>query len=1125
MLVDESPHLVQLGTLNLAVEAGPSKKATQRWLVLDLETLHSFQLSESCREQVEALNNLIANPGINLHLVYSHGGDEVIIRVSVLPSDAPGSTWKRPGDRNGKRRSQLPKLFHNLKDGWNGGGEWLHARTAEDKQRINELYAEIPSPPDPFFDDSSITCASDREAYYRLMELDEPRGIKTIMYKYQFMETAPKALVDPIFTPLNESGREGKYFINFINWDIQRHPSQYELPRGGILCEQMGVGKTLMCLALITATLHQPVRPPRVTLDDVSPLTSHTLNTYPFKRYVEAREALGVDLAMPRLPTLVDLCSNILIANDHSALRAEYAPTTLVSRLKEPTFFYETPLEEDCVRGAKRKYLSSFTRTTELVHTTLVVVPRILMGQWKDEIKKHITEGTLSVLIVTSKILPTIDEMRKHDVVLIDVNRFGQEESIRRARLEMEPSEFLKARWKRIILDEGHVAGDSSPTNAMRLAMAMSVERRWVVSGTPSKILQQGGEAELASTLPHVPPEASDDLEWSPRELNDVARLGSMMGGFLAVEPFASEKVFSERVTSAIRGRNGPKLGAIWRLKYLMSELMVKHEPRIIDAEARLPDSKLTIELLRFDPMQKITYNVLAALVASNVYLTNFEDQDYFLHPKNVKSLNTVVRNLHLATFWYSARHMGVAKSLERTQFQLENNQNLSEQARNALKEVVAHFEIALSHPGWTEWMEHAVSAAYNVYADVPLAVREDWSDSTSFNPNLIAADSLKALRNLNRPGVSMTRLQIAGESHRAHKAVAAQAEDEQDDKPAKSKKPTSSSKKGAAHAPRDEATQSAAHGPTAVPKEIMSKRKSPKKSNVDDNLLLLQLEEAEMNADRDANLDDLPMPMPPVIRTQSRSTKLNFVINEVLKSPTDKFVIFGDVYELAHLTEALDLVDVESCFVGTAVSVVGREEALRKFQEPAVRVCLLDLKVGARGLNLVAANRLILLAPVWSLDIQAQAIKRIHRIGQTRGTWVQILVMQGTFEEEIAKRSSSIRTEKDEKIYSRAMIENPRFVYLDHEGDISFPVRFTPDVQTQAGGQGRARATSPDVITPDSALPITPVGRRLDTVRLSTSPSPRNASGKHAPPILKRKAGGSEGDNGGKKKSRVAFV
>lgn len=76
---------------------------------------------------------------------------------------------------------------------------------------------------------------------------------------------------------------------------------------------------------------------------------------------------------------------------------------------------------------------------------------------------------------------------------------------------------------------------------------------------------------------------------------------------------------------------------------------------------------------------------------------------------------------------------------------------------------------------------------------------------------------------------------------------------------------------------------------------------------------------------------------------------------------------------------------------------------------------------------NLTNANRMVFLSPVWSLDVQAQAIKRIHRIGQTRPTRIDILVTEGTFEEDIVRREKAARGSEDEKRYSRALIEVSR--------------------------------------------------------------------------------------------------
>jgi hypothetical protein len=190
---------------------------------------------------------------------------------------------------------------------------------------------------------------------------------------------------------------------------------------------------------------------------------------------------------------------------------------------------------------------------------------------------------------------------------------FGQEETQYLQCRGRRSSVLMRARWKRIILgelhsfghgladtraDEGHVAGDKS-SNAMRLASSLSVERRWVVSGSklipyphttkltvvaPTKHLQQGGEAESEPVpfnasrsrppIRHVP---STGNQWSTRDIDDATRIGVMIGGFLGAEPFRSSTNFQEMVTSLLRAKTGPKFRAVRRMRYLMSSMMVKH--------------------------------------------------------------------------------------------------------------------------------------------------------------------------------------------------------------------------------------------------------------------------------------------------------------------------------------------------------------------------------------------------------------------------------------------------------------------------------------------------------------------------------------------------------------------
>jgi len=65
--------------------------------------------------------------------------------------------------------------------------------------------------------------------------------------------------------------------------------------------------------------------------------------------------------------------------------------------------------------------------------------------------------------------------------------------------------------------------------------------------------------------------------EWSNKDEDDGSRIGVMIGGFLAAEPFRSEAGFQGRVTSKLRGPDGPEFGAVQRMKYIMGATMVKH--------------------------------------------------------------------------------------------------------------------------------------------------------------------------------------------------------------------------------------------------------------------------------------------------------------------------------------------------------------------------------------------------------------------------------------------------------------------------------------------------------------------------------------------------------------------
>ena len=80
------------------------------------------------------------------------------------------------------------------------------------------------------------------------------------------------------------------------------------------------------------------------------------------------------------------------------------------------------------------------------------------------------------------------------------------------------------------------------------------------------------------------------------------------------------------------------------------------------------------------------------------------------------------------------------------------------------------------------------------------------------------------------------------------------------------------------------------------------------------------------------------------------------------------------------------------------------RQRLVDSFQARESQFFLISLKAGGLGLNLTAANYVILMDPWWNPSIEDQATDRAHRLGQERNVTVIRLVSANTIEEKILK-------------------------------------------------------------------------------------------------------------------------
>jgi superfamily II DNA or RNA helicase len=146
--------------------------------------------------------------------------------------------------------------------------------------------------------------------------------------------------------------------------------------------------------------------------------------------------------------------------------------------------------------------------------------------------------------------------------------------------------------------------------------------------------------------------------------------------------------------------------------------------------------------------------------------------------------------------------------------------------------------------------------------------------------------------------------------------------------------------------------------------------------------------------------------------RTGESSAKLDTLFDElrILVDGGHKVLVFSQFTSLLSIVrKELEQRGVEHAYLDG--SSRDREAQVRRFQsDPKVPLFLISLKAGGLGLNLTAAEYVFLLDPWWNPAVEAQAIDRAHRIGQTRNVFAYRLVARDTIEEKILQLQQSKR-------------------------------------------------------------------------------------------------------------------
>lgn len=123
-------------------------------------------------------------------------------------------------------------------------------------------------------------------------------------------------------------------------------------------------------------------------------------------------------------------------------------------------------------------------------------------------------------------------------------------------------------------------------------------------------------------------------------------------------------------------------------------------------------------------------------------------------------------------------------------------------------------------------------------------------------------------------------------------------------------------------------------------------------------------------------------------------------------ESPKMKSVVFSQFTSFMTLIEpALEKANMQFLRLDGSMAQKARAAVLDKFRDSKkFTVLLLSLKAGGVGLNLTSAKRVFMMDPWWSFAIEAQAIDRVHRMGQEDEVKVYRFIVKDSVEERMLK-------------------------------------------------------------------------------------------------------------------------
>lgn len=942
--------------------------------------------------------------------------------------------------------------------------------------KIQDIYAGVNSPDiSKYYDKSSVklnnkVIPTAEEVIINLIhnllenETTIP-GVKTSLYPFQIKSLCKmyekESIRDQALMPNLVKIRSPKgscYYYDLLKGGIYLEPDTFHQPRGGILAENMGLGKTLICLSLICLTKWEISQLPPDYLIYSPPDEDDLIEVDGDGSYLLPNSSKS---GSP-LKNLTQICRDCISQKSLPwKYYAQDLPDSVINFLNTSPGFFRIPLDNSEYispfriqkgRRSERKRTieddlpdeGRIFKTLYYCNTTLIVVPDNLFHQWNNELKKHIEDGYLKKLFISSQFKKPIktnnaefvNEVNDDPTYLINYDLIIISLSILSRQIDKKDDNvMLKIFWKRLIIDEGH-SMNSKSSKSGTLCRDMHAERRWAVTGTPTSGLTRlyMDEEEEEDTLVKASPKKKNRyvVKNSFNERDDLVKLGNIVTNFLKIEPFHSQpKLWN---SSMIRPLSNDTYGSSTSLSNLLNSIVVRHALDEVERDIKLPNLHHTSVLIKPSFHNKLAINIFTAVLAVNAVSSERKDIDYMFHPANRQQLRRLITNLQRATFhWSGFKQEDVESLIHVCKVSLDKRKPdgslvYSDFDVKLLKDSMEMAELALNNPRWRiisllHEMNYFVSDIPQVFTKAfgtGVLNSSDNQDSCT-DVGVFGAPHINALQeffyknrfmDMNDEGKLTEKLEtltkpfwskywndtMKKNSQRFNK------QDQEDDFSADV---VQGRVINAVDGPEKKKSQRNGH----VRRNSQDQESISRLGRDDGDGLKVTNEINTMSSMIDNDISFKSLKNALILGTAS--AKLSYLASKILENQLNKVksIVFFEFEDSAYyLTELLDILGANYILYATFINPSQRATNLSEFSDfPSEKdggiTLIMDLRLAAHGLTIISATKVYFISPVWHRSVEAQAIKRSHRIGQTNEVEVETLVMEGTLEEEIYRR------------------------------------------------------------------------------------------------------------------------